>query len=299
MGISTTTPPISKVQVLSPCKINLCLYVLGKRPDGFHDLQSLFCLLNYGDTMTFTVTADGQQRLELPQNLGIKLEDNLIYKAVTLLQHEAGLHDSIRIEIDKKIPMGGGLGGGSSNAATTLLVLNALAKLKLSPEQLLALGARLGSDVPFFVQGHNAFVEGRGERIHTMDFTKKYYLVVTPDCHVSTKEIFTDPRLPQYFSPRRDLATLFSTPFSNDCVTLVSQKFPEIGQILNILVKYGRSAMSGTGASCFCVFPHQEAAEQAQHELQQHEFQRLKVTSFVARSCNVSPVLTCLQELGY
>lgn len=299
MGISPLSPSISRVQVLSPCKINLCLYVLGKRPDGFHDLQSLFCLLNYGDIMTFTVIADGQQHIEIPQSLGINIEDNLIYKAVTLLQHEAGLHDSVKIEIDKKIPIGGGLGGGSSNAATTLLVLNALAKLKLTPEQLLSFGARLGSDVPFFVQGHNAFVEGRGERVHAMDFTKKYYLVVTPNFHVSTKEIFTDPRLPKYFSPRRDLATLFSTPFSNDCVTLVSQKFPEIRQILNILVKYGRSAMSGTGASCFCVFPHQEAAEQAQHEIQQHKLQGLNITSFVARSCNISPVLTCLQSLSY
>lgn len=283
----------STLQVLSPCKINLFLYVLGKRPDGFHDLQSLFCLLNYGDTMDFTVEHDTGKAINLPNTMGFALEDNLIYKAAKLLQTEAGLNASVTVNVSKRLPMGGGLGGGSSNAATTLLVLNALCNLGLNTEQLLELGARLGSDVPFFIQGHNAFVEGRGEHLHNVDLPERYYLVVTPLCHVSTKDVFTDPELPQYFSPKRELSELLVTPFANDCVTIVRKKFPEIGQTLDRLLKYGSPAMSGTGASCFCAFDSREAAEQAQREIA--ALADLSVSSFVASSCNSSPVLAAIR----
>lgn len=275
--------------VLSPCKLNLFLYVLGKRPDGFHDLQSLFCLLDFGDTMSFSLEHDGKGRITLPNAMGMRAEDNLIYKAIELLKHHAGLSSSVSVNVTKRIPMGGGLGGGSSNAATTLLVLNELCDLHLSTESLLELGAMLGSDVPFFILGHNAFVEGRGERLQPVSLDPRYYLVVTPKCHVSTKDVFCDPELPSFFSTKKELSELMALPFANDCVTIVRKKFPEVGNVLSRLVKYGSPAMSGTGASCFCAFESLADAEAAQKELSD-----LDASSFIARSCEISPVLSAL-----
>lgn len=276
------------LEVLSPCKINLFLYITGKRADGFHDLQSLFCLLEHGDTMRFEVSDDNQGRIELNDTMGMALEDNLIYKAAKLLHSYTHTNFSVRIAIDKILPMGGGLGGGSSNAATTLLVLNKLAKLNIKQQELEALGARLGSDVPFFVGGHNAYVEGRGEFLFKQDIPEKYYLVVTPDCHVSTKDVFTNPELKEYFSPKRTREELMSVPYGNDCIPIVRKNFCEIGHTLDRLVKYGHAAMSGTGASCFVAFDSQKEARQAQ----EHILKELdcKCSSFVSRSTNCSPV---------
>ena len=293
-----TTPAAAittSLSVLSPCKLNLFLYILGKRPDGFHNLQSLFCLLDYGDTMSFTVTADDQDRIDLPEIKGIAPEDNLIYKAIKLLkEHRPANHDSISVTVDKRIPMGGGLGGGSSNAATALLVVNHLCKLQVPTAELMDLGARLGSDIPFFVRGHSAYVEGRGERVYPTDInTERYYLVVTPPCHVSTKEIFTAPELPQYYrAPCDDITSVPESAFANDCVDVVRKKYPQIGQVLERLLKYGSPAMSGTGASCFCAFSSREQAQQALHELSQD----LPANYFIARPLNTSPLWSSLAD---
>lgn len=276
------------IEVLSPCKINLFLYITGKRADGFHDLQSLFCLLDHGDKMRFSVNDDQHGQIELNNTMGMPLENNLIYKAAKLLQEYTDTNFSARIEIDKVLPMGGGLGGGSSNAATTLLVLNKMANLGLSQSTLERLGASLGSDVPFFVGGHNAYVEGRGELLFPKDLPERYYLVVTPDCHVSTKDIFTNPELKEHFSPKRTLEQLLSVPYGNDCIPIVRKNFCEIGHTLDRLVKYGDAAMSGTGASCFVAFENITEALQAQEHLQSEL--NCKYHSFVARSLNCSPV---------
>lgn len=279
-------------EVISPCKINLFLYITGKRADGFHDLQSLFCLLDHGDTMRFEVENDGKGRIELGNTMGMALEDNLIYKAVKLLQEHSKRNFSVKVEVDKILPMGGGLGGGSSNAATTLLVVNKLAKLNINKETLESLGAQLGSDVPFFVGGHNAYVEGRGEFLYPRDLPERYYLVVTPAMHVSTKDVFTDPELKNHFSPKRSLDELLSVPYGNDCIAIVRKKFCEIGHTLDRLVKYGHAAMSGTGASCFVAFDDLATAKQAQAQLQQEL--DCKFVSFVARSINYSPVASAI-----
>lgn len=279
--------------VLSPCKINLFLYILGKRPDGFHNLQSLFCLLDYGDTMDFNVVDDGQNRFCLTPDLGFPVEQNLIFKATQLLREYSGKNFSVEIKLQKRIPMGGGLGGGSSNAATTLLMLNHLLKLDIPEPKLQELGAKLGSDVPFFIGGHNAFVEGRGEILHPVGLETlpyQHFVVVTPHCHVATKEIFTDPELPHYYREAQDFASLMRQPFGNDCLSIVRKKFCDIGQILDRLVKYGDAAMSGTGASCFTSFSTREQALNARDALQKELPESLQASLFVASAIATSPV---------
>ena len=292
------------ITCLSPCKLNLCLYVLGKRPDGFHNLQSLFTPLTFGDTMTFgsepptlsdlqalpldasvaQLRADGTQvqetlarctqsaagiTLTSTQPLGVELADNLIYRAARLLQTTTGRNFTVHIGLHKRIPMGGGLGGGSSNAATTLVTLNRMLELGLCTEQLTELGARLGSDVPFFVHGTSALVEGRGEVITPLDLPPQYYLVVTPDVHVSTKAIFTDPALKEHYSAPRSHEEVLAGPYGNDLVAVVTKNFCEIGHTLERLVKYGHPAMSGTGASCFVACSDAQAAQAAFAEVTQ------------------------------
>ncbi len=288
------------ITLLSPCKINLFLYVLGKRPDGFHDLQSLFCLLDHGDTMSFSCDGKDEGHFSLSPDMGFAVEQNLIYKAVQLLRNHTGRNFNVAVHIEKILPMGGGLGGGSSNAATTLLTLNKILDFKIPVKELELLGAKLGSDVPFFIRGHNAFVEGRGEVLHELDLDTKHYLVVTPKVHVSTKDVFTDPELKAHYSPRRHLEELLKTEFSNDCVSIVRKKFCEVGQTLDSLIKYGSPAMSGTGASCFVAFATNEEAVRAKAQLDLELEQQLgaqQFSSFVAASSNISPTLRALSSV--
>ena len=300
--------------LLSPCKLNLCLYVLGPRPDGFHNLQSVFTPLDFGDTMVVRpgtdaaaafaqlsasnqqaaatartyVTLDGAGQVVPPPQatpcvqtresvtlvstsaLNFPLEHNLIYRAVKLLEATCQRLLTVTIGLDKRIPMGGGLGGGSSNAATTLLALNAIFELGLTTAQLAHLGAQLGSDAPFFVHGTSALVEGRGELITPLNLAPQSYLVVTPRCHVSTKEIFTAPELKRHYSAPRQPSEVVSQLYCNDLVPVVTEKFCEIGHTLDILVKYGHPAMSGTGASCFVACPDAATAQHWFEELTQH-----------------------------
>lgn len=283
-------------KVLSPCKINLFLNITGKRADGFHNLQSLFCMLNHGDEMTFEVDNDGRGEITLVNTMGMKPEENLIYRAVRALQEHSGRRFSVTVDVKKVLPMGGGLGGGSSNAATTLLVVNHLAKLNMDNQTLQNIGATLGSDVPFFVGGHHAYVEGRGEYLRFLELDERWYLVVTPDCHVSTREIFTDPGLKEHFSPERTFEDAMDCMYNNDCECTVRKKFSEVGLTLDYLVKYGRAAMSGTGASCYVAFDTREEALKAHEDLCKVWDQDFSFQAFVTESINVSPVTTALMN---
>ena len=277
-------------QVLSPCKLNLFLYVTAKRADGFHDLQSLFCILDHGDTMRFDVKDDGKGEFKLLNDMGFAVEDNLIYKAWKKLTTISSKNFSATVDVDKRLPMGGGLGGGSSNAATTLLVLNHLANLGFDNNKLCDIGAQLGSDVPFFVAGHSAFVEGRGEVLNAVTVPEKFYLVITPRCHISTKEIFTNEKLKQHYSPVRSFDELMATEFGNDLIPIVRNNYCEIGHTLDRLVKYGVAAMSGTGASCFVSFDSEQQAQEALSDFKAD----FEYDAFIARSVNVSHVITAL-----
>ena len=201
----------------SPAKLNLFLYITGRRADGYHNLQTLFQFLDYGDTLTFTPRKDTQLNILTPVE-GVKDEDNLIIKAALLLRNYcqknniALLYQGADISIDKKLPMGGGLGGGSSNAATTLIALNWHWQAGLSDEVLAELGVTLGADVPVFVKGHAAFAEGVGEILTPASPKEQWYLVAHPGISISTPTIFTDPELKRN-SPIRSLGALLQAPF--------------------------------------------------------------------------------------
>ena len=216
----------------SPAKLNLFLYITGQRADGYHTLQTLFQFLDYGDTLTIEPRTDGQLRLLTPV-AGVPDEENLIVRAARLLMRAASESDRLPagsgadISVDKRLPMGGGLGGGSSNAATVLVALNHLWGCGLSEEELATLGLQLGADVPVFVRGHAAFAEGVGEILTPVEPEEKWYLVAHPGVSIPTPVIFRDPELPRN-TPRRSINTLLNCEFSNDCELIARKRFREV-----------------------------------------------------------------------
>ncbi|GAA5316397.1 MAG: 4-(cytidine 5'-diphospho)-2-C-methyl-D-erythritol kinase [Candidatus Pelagadaptatus aseana] len=265
----------------APAKLNLFLHITGRRADGYHNLQTLFQLLDHGDQLTFCCTDTPDITLS-PDIEGVAAEDNLIVRAARLLQRHSQTKLGAHIELDKQLPMGGGIGGGSSDAATTLLALNALWQLNLPLPVLAELGASLGADVPVFIHGQTAWAEGIGEQLTPVELPEKYYLVLTPDCHVSTVEIFSHKDL------TRDTSAITVAAFleqggQNDCQPLVKKLYPEVAKALNWLVKFAPAKMTGTGA---CVFAEFESREQAEAILEQAP-EDLK--GFVAKGVNLSP----------
>ena len=271
------------VTLLSPAKLNLFLHILGRRPDGYHRLQTLFQLLDWGDTLRFEVNESGAVSLEggAPN---IPVEDNLIVRAARLLRRGSlGAH----ITLVKRIPTGGGLGGGSSNAATTLLALNQLWELGLSRTELMQLGRGLGADVPVFVGGRTAWAEGVGEILTPVDLPPAWYLVITPACHVSTAEIFSHQELTRNTSPIK-IAAFFEGTSRNDCQDLVRRLYHEVDKALIWLAKFGEARLTGTGASVFASFGSRADAETALRQMPG------AWQGIVAGGLNESPVLTAL-----
>jgi len=266
--------------LLAPAKLNLFLHITGRRGDGYHELQTLFQLLDWGDWLSFTPNQSGRITLE-PAGLDIPLEENLIYQAAHLLRQGAlGAH----IVVEKHIPTGGGLGGGSSNAATTLLALNHLWDLALDQQALQAMGATLGADVPVFVGGHTAWAEGIGEKLTPMELPTRWYLVITPDCHVSTGKIFSNGELTRNTSPIT-LAAFFEGYSRNDCQDLVRNLYPEVDNALKWLENFGEARLTGTGACVFAGFGTEAEARAVLRQLPQDW------TAVVAKGLNASPVL--------
>ncbi|BDX18823.1 4-diphosphocytidyl-2-C-methyl-D-erythritol kinase [Halopseudomonas aestusnigri] len=272
----------------APAKLNLFLHVTGQRDDGYHTLQTLFQFLDYGDTLHFSSRNDGKIVLlsDLP---GVDAEDNLIVRAARLLKEASGTPLGADIKLDKILPMGGGIGGGSSDAATTLLGLNHLWQTGLSIDQLAELGIRLGADVPVFVRGHAAWAEGVGEQLTPVELEEPWFLVVAPDCPVSTAEIFSDERLTRNSSPIT-LAAFVAGGGRNDCLPVVTTRYPEIRNTLILLNKYCEAKMTGTGSCLFGAFPNEREADKVRARLP------ATLRSFVARGCNVSPLHRELQE---
>jgi 4-diphosphocytidyl-2-C-methyl-D-erythritol kinase len=268
------------LSLLSPAKLNLFLHITGRRSDGYHELQSVFQLLDFGDTLAFEADHSGQVRLT-GDTLGLPPEQNLITRAARLLQSgERGA----RIRVSKRIPAGGGLGGGSSNAATTLLALNHLWNCGHSNSELQALGLSLGADVPVFVAGRSAWAEGIGERLTPLELPPAWYVVVHPGCHVSTGEIFSDRELTRQSPPITIPAFLEGGP-RNDCQSVVVKRYPEVAKALNWLAKFGDSRLTGTGACVFASFPSRTEAEAVLAQVP------APWQGFVAQGVNRSPVL--------
>ena len=280
-------PGTSALTILSPAKLNLFLHITGRRPDGYHTLQSAFQLLDWGDEMRFRANQSGKIKLSI-RDLGIPDEENLITRAALVLRDaaaESGL--GADIEVDKVIPAGGGLGGGSSNAATTLLALNHLWGLGLSNETLQEMGAKLGADVPVFVAGSSAWAEGIGDILTPIELPANHYLIIKPDCDVSTAKIFSCEQLTRSTSPIT-LAAFFRGYSRNDCQPIVRDLYPEVDNALNWLDKFGKARLTGTGACVFASFETRAEAEAVKRQLPE------QWKGFVVGGVDKSPFLSAL-----
>lgn len=273
----------ASLSVPSPAKLNLFLHITGRRDDGYHTLQTLFQLLDWGDRLTFTPNDRGTVTLESDDD-SIPPQDNLVTRAAALLQRGSlGAH----IRLEKRIPAGAGLGGGSSDAATTLLALNHLWDLGLAQDELLELGAQLGADVPVFVGARTAWAEGTGDILTPLELPGRWYLILAPDCHVSTARVFSHRQLTRNSIPIK-MAAFFQGDTRNDCQELVRRLHPEVDNSLKILEKFGEARLTGTGACVFVSFEDEAAARSARAQLPGG------LTSILARGVNESPVLACL-----
>ncbi|MEK1907011.1 MAG: 4-(cytidine 5'-diphospho)-2-C-methyl-D-erythritol kinase [Pseudomonas sp.] len=287
---SQSIPAHAQLTLPAPAKLNLMLHILGRRADGYHELQTLFQFIDHGDELGFSPREDGLIRLhtEIP---GVPHDSNLIVRAARQLQSASGCPLGADIWLEKRLPMGGGIGGGSSDAATTLLGLNHLWHLGWDEERLATLGLGLGADVPVFVRGRAAFAEGVGERLQAVELTEPWYLVAIPQVSISTAEVFADPELTRN-TPAITVRSLPEGGGHNDCQPVVEKRYPEVRNALNLLNKFVRAKMTGTGACVFGSFPNQGDADKVSRQLP------ATLPSFVARGCNRSPVHLQLEKLA-
>jgi 4-diphosphocytidyl-2-C-methyl-D-erythritol kinase len=248
---------------LAPAKLNLFLHVLGRRPDGYHALQSVFTLIDRMDRLRFRVRADGVIK-RVSVLAGVPEARDLTVRAALLLKEASGTPLGADIETEKTIPMGGGLGGGSSDAATTLLALDRLWETGFGPEALAELGASLGADIPFFLFGGPAWAEGTGDELRSIDLPPRWYAVLTPPVEVPTKEIFQAPELTRDTEPLKmeDFSAPARSPrFRNDLERAVIARYPQVREHLQWLSVHGEARMTGSGACVFAGFDSREAAE--------------------------------------
>jgi len=238
------------IRVLSPAKLNLFLHITGRRENGYHELQTIFQLIDLYDWMTFTPTLG--EEIKIDGLSEVRAEENLIYRAAQILKPHAKKFCGLHIKIEKNIPMGAGLGGGSSNAATTLIVLNQLWECGLEQEQLADYGVKLGADVPIFIYGKNAWAEGIGEHLSFIDLDQKQFIILKPDCFISTQLLFSQKTLTRDSKTTKFCAyQLEPSNFGNNFEPLARQLYPEVEEAMQYLDQFGQAKLTGTGA---CVF---------------------------------------------
>ena len=266
----------------APAKLNLFLHVTGRRPDGYHLLQSVFRFIDYGDTVWLGVRQDGQiHRLQdIP---GVSAEQDLTVRAAKLLQMERGCPLGADIRLEKRLPMGGGLGGGSSDAATVLLALNHLWGLGLPRQGLQELALQLGADVPVFVFGQAAFAEGVGEKLAPISLPPAWYVVLTPPVAVATAGVFAAPELTRNTAPIK-IADFISGAGRNDLQPVVVRKYPEVARHLDWLGRFGDARMTGSGACVFLAVENEAGARAILQELPRD------MQGFVARGLDRHPL---------
>ena len=273
---------LSKKTWPAPAKLNLLLRIVGRRADGYHLLQTVFQFVDLADQLSFNLRTDGVIKRVTPLE-GVEEDQDLVVRAARLLQQESGTELGVEIKLDKQLPMGGGLGGGSSDAATTLVALNALWDVGLSEDQLAKLGLKLGADVPVFIRGYAAWAEGVGETLTPIDLPEPWYLILVPTCHVSTAEIFSDSALERN-SPSITQNDFFLGHIGNNCLPVVSRRYPVVAHALEWLSHHAEARLTGTGG---CVFAAFEDEDEVQEVLRQvpAEYQGL-----VGRGLNRSPL---------
>lgn len=279
---------MQSITLPAPAKLNLFLHILGQRTDGYHNLQTVFQLLDFGDELTFTITNSPDIHIH-PPITDLAQTDNLIYKAAKLLQNlqNTSKPKGVNIHLIKKLPMGGGIGGGSSDAATTLLALNNLWQIHLNIDELAHLGQRLGADVPVFVRGRSAWAEGIGEALTPIELPEKWFLVLAPDCHVATANIFSHKELTRGTSAIT-VAAFLERGGKNDCQALVESLFPQVRDAVNWLNNHAPAQLTGTGACVFASFDSQAAAEAIFSQKPKN------LRGFIAQGVNISPVIHSL-----
>ncbi len=272
----------------APAKLNLMLRIIGRRADGYHLLQTVFQFVDIADQLRFRLRDDGLIRRTTAID-GVSEESDLSLRAARLLQTELGESSGVDIELRKILPLGAGLGGGSSDAATTLLALNRLWSGGLSTQRLAEIGLRLGADVPVFVHGFAAWAEGVGERLEEMELPDVWYLVLFPFCHVSTADIFSDPELTRD-SARITIADFFAGSRENDCLPVVCKRYPKVADAIRWLAQYGDARLTGTGAAVFAAFESESEAQGVLARLPEY------LQGVVGRGLNRSPVLDMLDK---
>lgn len=273
----------------APAKLNLFLHVTGRRDDGYHELQTVFQFITLHDVITLANRPD-QQIKRLTDWPGLPQDDDLMVKAAHALRAYCRISSGVDITIEKNIPMGGGLGGGSSDAATVLCGLNHLWNLNLTYTELAAIGLKLGADVPIFIHGHAAWAEGTGNILTSIDLPEEHYLLIIPPTHVSTAKIFSHPALTRDSSPIK-IADFLEGQGHNDLETVVRQEYPVVDKAICWLQQYGKVRMTGTGAGVFITVESPQAAQsiakQAPTDWQ----------CFVTQGLNINPLQDQLSKL--
>jgi 4-diphosphocytidyl-2-C-methyl-D-erythritol kinase len=286
----------------SPAKLNLFLHITGRRADGYHELQTLFQLLDYGDTVHFSRRDDNEITLS-PGIAGVTYHDNLIIKAALALKKHIASQllkstplnlTGIDIQLEKKLPMGGGLGGGSSNAATTLVALNHLWQANLSTKELSDIGVKLGADVPVFINGYSAWAEGIGEKLQPIELAQQWFLVIKPNCHVNTADIFSREELTRDTLAIK-VAAFFEQGGKNDCQNVVCQSFPEVKKAIEWLNNFSDAKLTGTGACVFAAFSSENEAKTVLNKALTLEKDEGWIC-FVAKGINQSPIISFLSN---
>ncbi len=273
----------------SPAKLNLFLHITNQLENGYHNLQTLFQIIDLCDQLNFTLNHKNIIQIS-PTIRGVAIQDNLIFKAATLLlPHRHDMSLGIDIFLEKQLPMGGGIGGGSSNAATTLLALNTLWRCYLSLKKLSEIGLQLGADVPIFVMGHSALAEGIGECLQDVELESTYFLLLKPNCHVSTGQIFTDKYLTRDTPPIKMSHTLKMNGH-NDCLSIVRKHNPEVDEAYLWLKNHGDAKLTGTGACLFLAFNSKQDTERVKDAVPK------KWQAWICRGCNISPAHYALSQ---
>lgn len=271
----------------APAKLNLMLRITGQREDGYHLLQTVFQFVDLCDWITFHPVDNG--RVSLYKTIpGVPELDDLTIRAANLLKAETGCAHGVCIEVEKNLPMGGGLGGGSSDAATTLVVLNELWGLGLTTERLMKLGLALGADVPIFVYGYSSWAEGVGEKLEKIDIPEQWVVIVKPDCHVNTKEIFSAKDLTRN-SKSITIGDFITGQHQNDCLDVVRERYQSVKDALVDLSDFSEARLTGTGACVFAQFDSEDAAVDAYKSLKD------KWQVYLAKGVNESPLFSKLK----
>jgi 4-diphosphocytidyl-2-C-methyl-D-erythritol kinase len=276
------------MKLLAPAKLNLFLHITGQRDDGYHLLQTVFQFLDYCDEITLNLRKDGQIK-RLSGLASIKAEDDLVVRAANLLQSYSNASQGVDISVNKQLPVGGGLGGGSSDAATTLIGLNTLWNVGLSTDELAALGLQLGADVPVFVRGYAAWAEGIGEILTPLLLPEEWFLVIHPNVFVSTADIFSNQALTRDCEPCK-IARFLEGQVSNVFEPVVRNKHPDVANALDWLSSYSPACLTGSGSCIFAKFANKTVAQTALNELPSRWF------GFVAKGLNKSPLQTSLKK---